>query len=95
VAQHQRLGELVVALGVRAELLDHRRQQVERADLGAERSASTPTSPRWSMCWWVMTIRSRSSIRRPCSAQRALELVERLARVRAVSTSVSGSSSIS
>ena len=22
-----------------------------------------PTSPRWSACWWVMTIRSRSSIR--------------------------------
>ena len=31
VAQHQRLGELVVALGVRAEVLDHRREQVERA----------------------------------------------------------------
>ena len=35
VAQHQRLRQLVVALGVGAELLQHRRQQVERADLGA------------------------------------------------------------
>ena len=30
-----------------------------------ERRARMSTSPRWSMCWWVMTIRSRSSIRCP------------------------------
>ena len=36
------------------------------------------SSPRWSMCWWVMTISSRSSIACP-SAASALELVERLA----------------
>ena len=35
VAAHQRLRQLVVAVGVAVEVLDHRRQQVERADLGA------------------------------------------------------------
>ena len=39
-----------------------------RRPRACERSARMPTSPRWSRCWWVMTIRSRSSIRRPCSA---------------------------
>ena len=45
-----------------------------------ERSATIPTRPRWSMCWWVMTIRSRSSIRWPCSRERLLERVERARR---------------
>ena len=35
------------------------------------------------MCWWVITISSRSSIRWPRAASAALELVERLAGVRA------------
>ena len=38
-----------------------------------ERSASTPTRPRWSLCWWVMTIRSRSSTVWPCSRSAVLE----------------------
>ena len=47
-----------------------------------ERRARMPTSPRWSMCWWVMTIRSRSSMRWPWARSARLELVERLAGVR-------------
>ena len=61
----------------------------------ASRSAATPiaatsapecsttisTRPRWSMCWWVTMTSSRSSIEWPRSAELALQLVERLARV--------------
>ena len=54
-----------------------------RTTSAPERRARMSTSPMWSMCWWVTTIRSRSSIRWPCSRERALELVERLAGVRA------------
>ena len=41
------------------------------------------TSPKWSMCWWVMTMQLEVLDAWPCVGQRALELVERLARVRA------------
>ena len=61
----------------------------------ASRSAATPiaatsapecstrisTRPRWSMCWWVTTISSRSSIEWPRSAELRGQLVERLAGV--------------
>ena len=63
----------------------------------ASRSAATPiaatsapecstmisTRPRWSMCWWVRMTSSRSSIECPRVGELALQLVERLARVRA------------
>ena len=84
VAQHQRLGELVVALGVgpRSPRSPARAGRA-RTTSAPERRARMSTSPRWSMCWWVMTIRSRSSIAAPVRGERALELVERLAGVRA------------
>ena len=48
-----------------------------------ERSARMPTRPRWSVCWWVMTIRSRSSTGARARACRVLERDQRAARVRA------------
>src|SRR6266498_1107286 len=60
-----------------------------------ERRAMMSTSPSWSMCWCVMTIRSRSSIRRPCVASARSSSSSALPEFGPVSTSVSGSSSIS
>ena len=45
VAQHQRLRELVVVVGVDVEVLDHRGEQVERADLGAGAVGDDPDEP--------------------------------------------------
>ena len=59
-----------------------------------ERRARMSTSPMWSRCWWVITIRSRSSIRRPCAASARSSSSSALPELGPVSTSVSGSSSI-
>ena len=45
VAQHQRLGELVVAVGVHVEVLDDGHEHVERADLGAGALGDDPDQP--------------------------------------------------
>ena len=83
VAQHQRLGELVVALGVGREVLDHGGEQVERADLGVRAPGEDVDQPE------VVDVLVRDDDPLevldavPVLGQRALELVERLARVRA------------
>ena len=59
VAEHQRGGLLVVALRVRAEVLDEGRQQIQGRHLGTRPLATMSTRPRWSMCWWVMITSSR------------------------------------
>ena len=60
-----------------------------------ERSATSDTSPRWSMCWWVRITSSMSSSEWPSSASPCVQLVERRGRSSGpASTSVSGSSSI-
>src|SRR3954451_8355056 len=59
-----------------------------------ERSARICTSPMWSMCWWVTTIRSRSATLRPCSPSAASSVVSDVPLFGPLSTSVSGSSSI-
>src|SRR3954470_21393889 len=52
------------------------------------------TSPRWSMCWWEMTISSRSATRRPWAASAVSSSSSALPEFGPVSTSVSGSSSM-
>ena len=82
VAQHQRLGELVVALGVGGVLLHHRREQVERADLGARAAGEDPDQP--EVVEVLVGDHDPLEVLDPVAAlaQRLLELVERLAGVR-------------
>ena len=81
VAQHQRLGELVVALGVRAELLDHRREQVERARPRRPSGGEDADQP--EVVEVLVGDDDPLEVLDPAAvlAQRALELVERLAGV--------------
>ena len=77
------LGELVVALGLRGEVLDHGREQVQRADLGARAAREDVDEPEV-----VDVLVGDDDAPEVLDAvavrgQRALELVERLARVRA------------
>ncbi len=83
VAQHQRLGELVVALGVCVELLDDGGEQVERHDLGARAAGEDADEP--DVVGVLVGEHDPPEIldRVAVLAQRGLERVERLARVRA------------
>ena len=61
--------ELVVAGGVLGEVARRSRASLSIAATSApEWLAMMSTSPRWSMCWWVRTTSSMSSIEWPCSA---------------------------
>ena len=82
VAQHQRLRELVVALGVGGEVLDHRGEQVERADLGVRAAGEDADQP--EVVDVLVGDDDPLQVLDPVAevGQRALELVERLARVR-------------
>ena len=74
--------------------LDHGREQVERADLGARAAGEDVDQPEVVDVLVGDDDPPEVLDAAAVLGQRALELVERLARVRAVSTSVSGSSSI-
>ena len=83
VAQHQPLGELVVALGLLGEVLEHRREQIERADLGA-RAPSEDVDQAEVVDVLVGDDDAPQVLDAVAvHGQGALELVERLARVRA------------
>jgi hypothetical protein len=83
VAQHQRLGQLVVAFGVRSELLDQRREQVEHDHLGARTASEDADQPH--VVEVLVGDDDPFEVLDPAAvrAQRLLELVERLAGVRA------------
>ena len=82
VAQHQRLGELVVALGIGAELLQHGREQVERDHLGARAAGEDPEQAHVVDVLVGDDDPLQVLDRVAVLAQRAVELVQRLARVR-------------
>ena len=81
VAQHQRLGELVVALGMVREVLDQRREQVERADLRVR--AAGEDVDQAEVVDVLMGDHDPLEVLDAVAvvAQRALELVQRLAAV--------------
>ena len=83
VAAHQPARELVVALGVvGAVALDEGATTSIAATSAPERGRSMSTRPRWSMCWWVTIDQLEVLDPVPGGVQLALELVQRLARVR-------------
>ncbi len=88
------LSEVVFAVGLAAVGGEVAGERGERGHLRSRAPRENRARPKWSMCWWLMTSSSRSSMRCPRAASSCSSSSSAFAEFGPESMSVSGSSSI-